>query len=176
MSTNTGELVILKTEALAGSVVAEFNNLNLKGGIRLLQMPVITMTNKADKSRAKNNYVGSPELYPITCECIVDQSIVKAISSLVQGINLQTVTIYQFTATGKSMSVLNEINLKNVFLTQVSVMFDVVYDQISGGGVKALLTFSSEEIIQVKNMYDNDNSVGQLGSLANRKNISGMAK
>jgi len=176
MATNTGELVILKCDGLPGSVVAELSNISFKGGIRLLQMPIITMTNKADKSRAKNNYVGSPELYPVTCECIIDQSIVKAIQSLVQGVNLKSVGIFQFTATGKTMSVLNEINLKNVFLTQVSILFDVVYDQVSGGGVKALLTFSSEEIIQVKNMYDNDNSVGQLGSLANRKNISGIAK
>ena len=175
MSTSTGDLVILKCDALKGSVVAEFNNLSLKGGLRLLQMPVVTITNKADKSRAKNNYVGSPELYPVTCECIIDQSIINALTSLLQGTNLKQVAIYQFTSTGKSMSVLNEISLNNVFLTQVSVLFDIAYDQISGGGVKGLLTFSAEEIIQVKNMYDNDNTVGQLGSFANRKDIAGTS-
>ncbi len=161
----SSNLVVIKTngDVVQGEYTAQFDSVNLAGGVRLLKMPIVTITNEADTSGNKGDYIGSPELYPIVCEAVIDSSVIGWINALVQGINLGDVSIYQLTSSGQGMRVLNQVTLSNTFVSQVSILAKKSSDPTVQDILRVVWTLTSSEIVQIKK-YEK----GQLGTIASR--------
>lgn len=158
----------------AGSVKVNVDNADMSRAVRLRRMPQVTITNEADKSRAKSRSSGNPEFFYVECETIVDKSAIAAFQCVTNGSNLGDVGIYQMTTEGGQIKILSQMILSDTFITAVSLKFDVAQDEATSEGLIATYVLVYDTLTQIRNIFDDTGvSSGKIGSEASRsKQIS----